>query len=84
VDLRFLCGYSFAEMADLWAVSERTVEWLRIRRLPVGEARLDLLLRRHDADVAVNVLNREGDIASRAASRVAQSMGLENGQVGFI
>jgi glycogen debranching enzyme len=39
-----------------------SLEWLRIRRLPVGGARLDLLLRRHDADVAVNVLHREGDV----------------------
>ena len=39
-----------------------SLEWLRIRRLRVGEARLDLLLRRHDADVAVNVLNRQGEV----------------------
>jgi glycogen debranching enzyme len=39
-----------------------SIEWLRIRRLAVGEGRLDLLLRRHDADVAVNVLSKEGDV----------------------
>ncbi|HEY0938942.1 MAG TPA: amylo-alpha-1,6-glucosidase [Steroidobacter sp.] len=39
-----------------------SIEWLRIRRLAVGDARLDVLLRRHDADVAVNVLNKEGGV----------------------
>lgn len=39
-----------------------SLEWLRIRRLAVGDAQLDLLLRRHDADVAVNVLRKEGDV----------------------
>jgi len=39
-----------------------SLEWLRIRRLVVGDAHLDLLLRRHDADVAVNVLRKEGDV----------------------
>lgn len=35
VDLRFFCGYSFAEIADLWAVSERTVQrdWNKARVL---------------------------------------------------
>jgi glycogen debranching enzyme len=39
-----------------------SLKWLHIRRLPVGNAHLDLLLRRHDADVAVNVLSKEGDV----------------------
>jgi glycogen debranching enzyme len=39
-----------------------SLEWLRIRRLLVGDASVDLLLRRHDADVAVNVLRKEGDV----------------------
>lgn len=39
-----------------------SLEWLRIRRLAVGDAHLDVLLRRHDADVAVNVLSKEGDV----------------------
>lgn len=39
-----------------------SLEWLRIRRLAVADARLDLLLRRHDTDVAVNVLNKEGHV----------------------
>jgi DNA-directed RNA polymerase specialized sigma24 family protein len=35
VDLRLFCGYSFAEIADLWAVSERTVQrdWDKARVL---------------------------------------------------
>lgn len=35
VDLKFFCGYSFAEIADLWNVSERTVqrEWNKARVL---------------------------------------------------
>lgn len=35
VDLKFFCGYSFAEIADLWAVSERTVQrdWNKARVL---------------------------------------------------
>ena len=38
-----------------------SVDWLVVRRLQVGEARLDLMLRRHDSSVAVNLLSREGD-----------------------
>jgi glycogen debranching enzyme len=38
---------------------------VRIRNLKVGEASLDLLLRRHPHDVGVNVLRREGDIEVR-------------------
>ena len=34
---------------------------LVIRNLGLGDARLDLLFRRHASDVAVNVLSREGD-----------------------
>lgn len=38
-----------------------SLDALCIRSLPVGAARLDLLLRRHGDDVAVNVLKKEGD-----------------------
>lgn len=31
-----------------------------IRSLQIGDSRMDILLRRHEADVALNVLNREG------------------------
>jgi glycogen debranching enzyme len=34
---------------------------LRVRGMPIGDARVDLLLRRHGDDVSVNVLNRRGD-----------------------
>ncbi|HEU5177557.1 MAG TPA: amylo-alpha-1,6-glucosidase [Burkholderiales bacterium] len=36
------------------------VDWLVVRRLCVGESRLDLVVRRHDSSVAVNLLERQG------------------------
>ncbi len=36
------------------------LDWVRVRNLRIGETRLDILLRRHGADVAVNVLERDG------------------------
>ena len=36
------------------------LDWMHVRHLSVGDARLDILFRRHGDDVAVNVLNREG------------------------
>jgi glycogen debranching enzyme len=36
------------------------LDWLIVRRLSVGDSRLDLLFRRHDSSVAVNLLAREG------------------------
>jgi RNA polymerase sigma factor (TIGR02999 family) len=35
VDLKFFCGFSYAEIADMWSVSERTVqrEWDKARVL---------------------------------------------------
>jgi glycogen debranching enzyme len=39
-----------------------SVDELRIHNLQVGEGTVDLLLTRHDHDVGVNVLRREGDI----------------------
>ena len=38
------------------------LDWIEIRRLSVGASRVDLLLRRHDSSVAVNLLAREGDV----------------------
>ena len=38
----------------------RFIEWMTVKRLPIGAARVDLLLRRHDSSVAVNLLAREG------------------------
>ncbi len=35
---------------------------VRLRNIRLGEARVDLLLRRHGQDVAVNLLEREGDL----------------------
>jgi glycogen debranching enzyme len=36
------------------------VDWMAVRRLRLGDAAVDLMLRRHDASVAVNLLAREG------------------------
>ena len=36
------------------------LDWLSIKRLQIGEARVDLMVRRHDSSVAVNLLSREG------------------------
>jgi glycogen debranching enzyme len=36
------------------------IDWMTVKRLKVGEARVDLMLRRHEASVAVNLLSREG------------------------
>jgi glycogen debranching enzyme len=37
------------------------LDWLKVTDLRVGESRLDLMFRRHEASVAVNLLRREGD-----------------------
>jgi glycogen debranching enzyme len=37
------------------------IEWLSVRGLRIGEGRLDLMCRRHDSGVAVNLLDRAGD-----------------------
>jgi glycogen debranching enzyme len=37
------------------------LEWLTVRDLAVGSGTLDLMFRRHDASVAVNLLRREGE-----------------------
>jgi glycogen debranching enzyme len=34
---------------------------LHVRNLPIGDASVDLLLRRHGDDVSVNILKRRGD-----------------------
>ncbi|HET6756517.1 MAG TPA: amylo-alpha-1,6-glucosidase, partial [Burkholderiales bacterium] len=39
------------------------LDWLEIRNLRTGKSEMDLLLRRHDTDVTVNVLERRGDAA---------------------
>jgi glycogen debranching enzyme len=38
------------------------VDWVQIRDLVVGEATVDVLLERHESDVGVNVLRREGPL----------------------
>jgi glycogen debranching enzyme len=37
------------------------IDWLTVRNLRVNHSRLDLMFRRHDGSVAVNLLSREGD-----------------------
>ncbi len=37
------------------------LDWLSVRGLTIGDSRLDLMLRRHDSSVAVNLVKREGD-----------------------
>jgi len=36
------------------------IDWMTVKRLAIGETRVDLMLRRHDSSVAVNLLAREG------------------------
>ena len=38
------------------------VDWIRLSRLSVGDARVDLLLTRHAHDVGIQVLQREGNV----------------------
>jgi glycogen debranching enzyme len=37
------------------------LDWLTVRDLRVGDSKLDLMFRRHESSVAVNLLSREGD-----------------------
>ena len=36
------------------------LDWMAVKRLEIGEATVDLMVRRHDASVAVNLLARNG------------------------
>jgi len=38
------------------------LDWLQIKNMRVGDAVLDLGFSRHDQDVAVKVLRKEGDV----------------------
>jgi glycogen debranching enzyme len=37
------------------------LDWLKVRRVQVGDSKLDLLFQRHGSSVSVNLLSREGD-----------------------
>ena len=50
-----------ARGAAALSAASRNLQWLHIKGLPVGDARVDLLLRRHGEDVSVNILKRSGD-----------------------
>ena len=43
------------------------IDWIRIRHLQLGDARVDLILNRYQNNVGIDVLNREGDIAITVA-----------------
>jgi glycogen debranching enzyme len=43
------------------------IDWIRIRRLQLGDARVDLILNRYQNNVGIDVLNREGDISITVA-----------------
>ncbi len=44
------------------SVLPQGLEWVRLTNLVVADARLDLLLTRHEHDVGITVLRREGDV----------------------
>jgi RNA polymerase sigma factor (TIGR02999 family) len=46
VDLKFFCGFSFADIAEMWAVSERTVQrdWEKARMLLYRQLNGDVLI----------------------------------------
>jgi glycogen debranching enzyme len=60
-----LLGFSFDPAAERihvnWPVLPDYVDEIRISGLSIGEGQMDLLLRRHLRDVAVNVLDKRGN-----------------------
>lgn len=44
------------------SVLPQSLEWVRLTNLVVADARLDLLLTRHEHDVGITVLRREGEV----------------------
>lgn len=44
------------------AVLPEGIEWVRLTNLTIADARLDLLLTRHQHDVGITVLRREGEV----------------------
>ena len=40
----------------------QSLEWVRLANLVIADARLDLLLTRHEHDVGITVLRREGEV----------------------
>jgi glycogen debranching enzyme len=43
-------------------VMPQYLHWIEFHNVPVGDGRLDLMVRRHAEDVSVSVLHKEGDI----------------------
>ena len=56
------CDYARREIRFERPMLPEDIGELRIRRLRLGEASVDILLRRHASDVAVVVLDRRGDV----------------------
>ncbi|HLJ21838.1 MAG TPA: amylo-alpha-1,6-glucosidase [Stellaceae bacterium] len=56
------CDYVRREIRFEQPMLPQDIGELRIRRLRLGEASVDVLLHRHASDVAVNVLARRGDV----------------------
>ena len=44
------------------AVLPESLEWVRLTNLVIADARLDLLLTRHEHDVSITVVRREGEV----------------------
>jgi hypothetical protein len=57
-----VCDYARNEIRFEQPALPDFVDELRIHRLQLGNGQIDVLLRRHQHDVAVNVLDRRGDI----------------------
>jgi glycogen debranching enzyme len=60
--LGLVCDYARNEIRFEQPALPDFVDELRIHRLQLGNGQIDVLLRRHQHDVAVNVLDRRGDI----------------------
>jgi glycosyltransferase involved in cell wall biosynthesis len=56
-----LTGYLVDSIDAAVARIPQFLDWLKVTDLRVGESRLDLMFRRHEASVAVSLLRREGD-----------------------
>jgi glycogen debranching enzyme len=56
------CDHAKGEIRFEQPALPREIDEVRIRRLRLGDASVDVLLRRYAADVAVNVIERRGDV----------------------
>jgi len=56
------CDHARSEIRFERPMLPREIDEVRIRRLRLGDASVDVLLRRHASDVAVNVLERRNEV----------------------